>query len=312
MLSRPPVASFVVPPHNNRTLASLLHDWLQVSHQQAKAAVFCGKVLVAGRPQLDPVSRPAGGLEVEVCASPPASLARPATKTLEGPGFRILSLDPDLVVVDKQAGVVTVPTSEEDEETSLVARVAAALALSGHRAKELFVVHRIDRWTSGLVLIARRPGAFESLRSQFRARTPLREYLAWTEGVPVPEAGELVHTLSEEPRSRRVLASAGRQGGREARLAYWVEKSTKGPPPAARVRIHLVTGRRNQIRVQFASAGWPLAGDRFYGAKGKGPGRTALHAYRLEFEHPGTNARASFLCPLPPDLRIWNRNLFRR
>lgn len=304
----PSAVSFPVPEANRRTLASLLHDGLGLSHRTAKEAINTGRVRVAGKIMRNPAFRPEGGLQVDLLGTP-SSRTAVLPKTLVGPGFRILLLENDFLVVDKDPGVVTIPTSEEDDETSLVARVAATLALSGHRARELFVVHRIDRWTSGLVLFARQRTAFDHLVAQFRARTPLREYLAWTEGIPSPAEGELRHTLSEEARSRRVMANTGRPGGQEARLHYWVEKSVQGPPPRARVRVQLITGRRNQIRVQFAAAGWPLSGDRFYGAREVGPGRTALHASRLEFDHPVTGDRMSITCPLPADLKTWNRKL---
>jgi 23S rRNA pseudouridine1911/1915/1917 synthase len=89
-----------------------------------------------------------------------------------------------------------------------------------------------------------------------------------------------------------------------------VEAATRAGQRRARVRVRLVTGRRNQIRVQFAACGWPLLGDRFYGARDPGPGRTALHAARLGFLHPTTGAEVSFESDLPPDLATLDRRLF--
>lgn len=309
--SRPPAPthSVRVPPGSRDTLAVLVRAAAGLSHREAKDAVVAGRVQVDGDTVFDPVMRPRGGAKVDLF---PHGVPR-ARRPVEGPGFRVVHLDDAFVVVDKDPGIVTIPTSEDTDpnDLPLVARVIAALGLAGHPVQRgLWVVHRIDRSTSGLVLFARTEADSDALRTQFRARRPLREYIAWTEGVPEPAEGTLRHVLVDDERSRRVFTTRDPEGGKDAELLYRVEASRSEPPRSARVRVRLVTGRRNQVRVQFSASGWPLLGDRFYGAKEEGPGRTALHAARLGFEHPRTGAELVFESPVPRDLERLDRRLF--
>jgi 23S rRNA pseudouridine1911/1915/1917 synthase len=298
-----------VPAGSTATLTLVVRDLLGLSHSAAKALIAGGRALVDGVPVFDPADRPRPGARVAIAARG----APPARRPLEGPGFQVIRLDDDFVVVDKEPGIVTVPTVKESpEDPPLVARVIAAMSVAGHRVQDgLWVVHRIDRSTSGLVLFARSEAASGELRAQFRARQPLREYLAWTAGVPDPREGRLVHWLLENERSRRVHALRRPEtGAREAEMEYAVEATTKTEPRRARVRVRLVTGRRNQIRVQLSSSGWPILGDAFYGSQEEGPGRTALHAARLGFDHPRTGEPVICEAPLPTDLTKLDRRLF--
>ncbi len=297
----------VVGAGSRETLAVIVRTAHGLSHKVAKDWIASGRVHVDGEPQLDAAFRPRGGARIRVAASGVPRARRP----LEGPGFRVVHLDDLFVVVDKDAGIVTIPTATETPgDPPLVARVVAALGVAGHRVRDgLWVVHRIDRATSGLVLFARTEAASDTLRAQFRARRPLREYVAWTEGIPEPDAGALKHNLRDNAASRRVVATRSAEGSREAELNYAVEARSL-EPRRARVRVRLVTGRRNQIRVQFSACGWPLLGDHYYGAKDEGPGRTALHAAKLGFAHPSTGAELVFESPLPRDLEKLDRRLF--
>ncbi len=304
--------SLVVPEGSRATVTGLVREMLEISHSRAKTLVAAGLCRVNGAAVVDPALRPDPGSKVAVMESTGGVPAAPK-RTLSGPGFRVVHLDKHLIVVDKAQMVLTIPVPEDDpNDPSLVARVSAALAVAGHKEIRLWVVHRIDRETSGLVLFARSPRAWERLREQFRARTPLREYIAWTEGVPSPPKGRLNHRLHEDEKSKRVMAVNPRQPGKDAELSYAVEELREGKTPRARVRVRLTTGRRNQIRVQFSAKGWPLLGDRFYGARDRGCGRTALHAARLGFNHPVTNAPLVFESPLPVDLKALDRELFAK
>lgn len=304
--------SLIVPEGSRATVTGLVRELLEISHSRAKTLVAAGLCHVDGAAVVDPAARPDAGSKLAVMEATGGVPAAPK-RTLSGPGFRVVHLDKHLIVVDKAQMVLTIPVPEDDSnDPSLVARVSAALAVAGHKEIRLWVVHRIDRETSGLVLFARSPRAWERLREQFRARTPLREYIAWTEGVPSPPKGRLNHRLHDDEKSKRVMAVNPRQPGKDAELAYAVEQSREGKSPRARVRVRLTTGRRNQIRVQFSAKGWPLLGDRFYGARDRGCGRTALHAARLGFNHPVTNTPLIFESPLPVDLRALDRELFAK
>ncbi len=306
----------IVPEGRRRTLAALVHDAFAVSHRASKELILGGGITVDGRVVTDPVHRPAAGARVSAPrGTGGAGAPRAPARALEGPGFRVVHLDGDLVVVEKDAGIVTIPTARpEPADPPLVSRVLSALQVAGHKVRELHVVHRIDRDTSGLVVFTRSPATAERLRTQFRARQPLREYLAWTEGIPRPAEGRLVHLLREDPRSLRMLVATRRTAEtRDAELTYAVEASANEPVARARVRVRLVSGRRNQIRAQFGACGWPLVGDRFYGATGGrvgATGRVALHAARLAFRHPRTGREITFESPLPPELVRLDRQLF--
>ncbi len=302
---------FRVPPGADLSLTTFLLDAVGTSLRRAREWIRSGRVTVEGRVVTDPAARPPAGSRVELHDRAPLPPSRPV---LAGPGFRVLLLDAALVVVDKDPGIVTVPTTDPDPgDLPLVARVLAALAEAGRGAGgELHVVHRIDRETSGLVLFARTARDAARLRGQFRARRPLREYLGWTAGRPDRDEGTLRHLLAEPRPGREVLVvEEGGSTGREAVLEYRVEASRREPAPRARVRFRLVTGRRNQVRVQAAASGWPLLGDRWYGIGGDpGPGRLALHAARLGFVHPRSGRRVLCEAPLPPDLASLDRSLF--
>ncbi len=302
---------FRIPPGSDASLTTLLRNAVGTSLRRARDWIRAGRVTVDGATVTDPAMRPPAGAEVELHDRPRQRRILPV---LSGPGFRVLHLDAALVVVDKDPGIVTVPTTDPDpEDLPLVARVLAVLAATGRGAGgELHVVHRIDRETSGLVLFARTSRDAARLREQFRARRPLREYLGWTAGVPAKRTGTLRHLLAEPDPGREVaVVEATTPGAREAVLEYRVEAARRDPDARARVRFRLVTGRRNQVRVQAAASGWPLLGDRWYGVGGDpGPGRLALHAERLGFVHPRTRREVVFEAPLPGDLASLDRDLF--
>lgn len=173
-------------------------------------------------------------------------------------------------------------------------------------ARGLYVVHRIDRDTSGLVLFARTPAARDALRLQFEQRTPLRVYLAVVLGCPWPSQGTWRDLLAWDPSSLRQRKAHGRDArGKAAEARYQVAETFA---EATLVEVTLVTGKRNQIRVQAAMRGHPLLGERQYRFDAAPEStalprinRQALHAWKLEFIHPGSGRRVGFEAPLPGD-----------
>jgi 23S rRNA-/tRNA-specific pseudouridylate synthase len=309
-------------------LKALLRDATGQPHRKLEKLIRSGRVRVDEEPCLDPGARPSAGSVVTVLASGAAAPRgeRSPRKPVRGPGFTTLLEEKELIAVSKQPGIVVIPTrragsagSEDSDDLPLVARVAAALRLAGRRADPLWVLHRIDRDTSGLVVFARSGPAYERLRSAFRRRTPRRIYLAWTRGIPSPRSGRLLDALVEDPHTHRVevVEPKGRErgGGRAKRAALEYETEATGTladgTEVARVRVNLTTGRRNQIRAQLAHHGWPLLGDRWYGAQVDPPlARTALHAWKLEFDHPVRRGeRVSLTAPLPDDVRFIDRHM---
>ncbi len=294
----------VEPGTAGRTLASLLHEAASLSHANARGLAARGMVSVDGRPVRDPAQRLREGQLVEASLDPEARYAAPRRR--RGPGGLVLiHEDEDVIVVDKPAGLLTVPARGPGQD-SLVARLLHLQAVRGRREPRLWAIHRIDRFTSGLVAFALNRPAAEVLIGQFAHRAPLREYLALCEGIPAPPQGRLESLLEEHPRSHKVRETRDGRRGRPASCTYVVEERLAG---AALLRVRLETGRHNQIRAQLAGIGHPIVGDRTYGTGGALIGRTALHAARLGFVHPSTKRPVSFESPLPPDLAALLRRL---
>jgi 23S rRNA pseudouridine1911/1915/1917 synthase len=164
------------------------------------------------------------------------------------------------------------------------------------------IVHRLDKGTSGLLVVARTEEAYTSLVAQLAARTVERRYLALVEGEVVDERGEVDAPIGRSTRTPTKMAIAA--GGRSARTGYTVVDRRPGPPPTTLVELSLQSGRTHQIRVHMAAIGHPVVGDARYGTPDKrlGAGRFFLHAFRLAFIHPGNGQRVEFSSPLPADL----------
>jgi len=202
------------------------------------------------------------------------------------------------VAVDKPAGLpaVPIPGSATPSAWSIL---SAALK---RKRQPAFVVHRIDRFTSGILLFAKTESDRDALVRQFLAHTPTREYLAVVRGRPGAEEGMLVHYFRREGMFQK-LSTASDPAAARAELRYWVEGFLPG---ATVVRVALVTGLQNQIRVQFAAIGHPVVGDRKYHpaeASERRIARVALHAAHLQFIHPRTGESVSITCDMPPDCR---------
>ena len=282
-----------------RTLQRLLHDRLEISNAEAKGLVASGCVTRNGRVASRPDERVRPGDTIEIEAVAGKKYAGSGPRIRDGEGYRILHEDDDLVVVDKEPGVLTVPTGAAAGD-SLHELLLAAYKKRGHKRPHLHVVHRIDRFTSGLVVFARSHPAYMELKSQFKARTPERIYLAIATGRVEPERGRLVHSLAEHEKSLKVHVVPQGPGGQLATLSYRVLERFDH---ATFLEVRLETGRRNQIRVQFAATGHPLLGDVTYGEPSPLLPRVALHAHRLALTAPRRPKRLRFESPLPDDLR---------
>ena len=288
-----------------KTVARLLHDSLSTTHARAKGLILAGAVRCNGEEVTRVDTRLRPGDRIEVRVEPGRTYRAPKRDRSSGPGFRIVHEDDAVLVVDKTAGVLSVPVPSLQGE-SLQDLLTARNRLRGHRAPEVRAVHRIDRYTSGLVAFARTAAAWRALRRQFAAGDPERIYLAVVTGRPEPPSGRLEHRLVEDTRSMKVRVAALASEGREATLRYRTrERFAEG----TLVEVRLETGRRNQIRVQFAAVGHPLVGDVSYGEPSDRISRVALHAWRLGFSHPVTGAPLRFEAELHPDFRTLLRRL---
>lgn len=220
---------------------------------------------------------------------------KPRRRSRQSP-FRIVQEDVHLLVADKDPGVLTVPIPGKHSRNlkDLLDRYLVS------QKREALPVHRIDRYTSGLVVFAKNRPAWQSLVQQFRSRTPERVYLALVRGEVAEEAGTLRHRLelTTDGFRQRVVA----QGGTEAVTHYRVRERLRG---VTLLEVRLESGLKNQIRVQFRAAGHSLVGDRHYAAEEAREmrlQRQALHAWRLAFVHPGTDRPVSYEAPLAPDM----------
>jgi 23S rRNA pseudouridine1911/1915/1917 synthase len=215
---------------------------------------------------------------------------------VNAPDLRIVHRDDDVLVVDKPAGLVVHPASSHRGET-LVDRLANLAG--GGEGERPGIVHRLDKDTSGLMVVARNDDSHRELSRQIKAREAQREYLTLVEGALGSRTGTVDAPLGRDRRRRTRRAVRG-AGEREARTHFEVIEML---PADTYVRARLETGRTHQIRVHFAAIGHPVAGDAQYGGRARhGLERQFLHATRLSFTHPSSGEELSFESELPADL----------
>jgi 23S rRNA pseudouridine1911/1915/1917 synthase len=209
----------------------------------------------------------------------------------------VVHLDDDLAVIEKPAGLVVHPAPSHKGETLVSLLGEVVLGGEGERPG---VVHRLDKNTSGLMVIARNEAAHKDLAAQVKRREVIREYTALVEGHLASRTGTIDAPLGRDRRQRTKRAVKG-TGSREARTHFEVIEAL---PADTLVTARLETGRTHQIRVHFAAIDHPVAGDPEYGAAGRhGLERQFLHASRLAFHHPRTGEEMRFSSELPEDLQ---------
>ena len=249
-----------------------LRQWLAGSRVRVN-----GAIVLRGDVELDPGDR------VELTSAAPPECPAP---------LRLVHEDDHILVIDKPPGLLTIATDRERERTAY-RLLRDWIRQRGARDERLFVVHRLDRETSGLMVFAKSVATKEHLQAQFAVRTAERHYVALAEGVMRQTEGSFVSRLVEDRALRVRIAERG--GGKEAITRYLVLERRRA---ATLVELRLVTGRRAQIRAQLAEAGHPIVGDARYGSRTDPIGRLALHATRLAFVHP-RGGRVTFESPLP-------------
>ena len=211
--------------------------------------------------------------------------------------LRIVHLDEALAVVDKPAGLVVHPAPSHQGPT-LVSELSEILG-GGEDPERPGIVHRLDKGTSGLMVVARGDSALAALQAQVRAREVERVYLALARGRLASRTGTIDAPIGRASRQRHRMAVSG-AASRQARTHFEVLDALMHE---TYLEARLETGRTHQIRAHFAAIGHPLAGDATYGGEAKyGLERQFLHAHRLAFTHPESGERLSFGSELPPDL----------
>jgi len=274
------------------------------SRRRAAEALARRKVFLNGREatDADAATPLAPGDKVRFWIDRPGTSKRPQSIG-DARDLRIVYEDDDLVVVDKPAGVLAVPLARRENARSVYDDLKAHLARRGRR--RVYVVHRIDRDTSGLVVFAKSARSQETLKGQFKRHQAERVYLAIVYGRVRPAAGTWRDRLVWDEQSLVQKETHPRDPrGKDAICHYRVLEEMG---PATVLEVSLVTGRRNQIRLQARLRGHMLVGERRYTF---GPealrtisfARQALHAHRLTFRHPVTDRELRFESPLPDDM----------
>jgi 23S rRNA pseudouridine1911/1915/1917 synthase len=290
--------TIVVDPEGaGHTVQRILHDQGRFTHRDARGLIAGGCVRRNGKAVGKVDERCAEGDRIEVAFDPGRKYDAPR-RVPKGVGYAVVHEDDDVLVVDKEPGVLTVP-APSDPDDSLADRLLAAAKKRGLKRPRVLPVHRIDRFTSGLVAFARNGRALAALKDQFAESRPTRIYLAFATGKVAKDRGRLAHHLEENKKSLKVVVVPKGPGAKLATCTYRVVERF---PHATLVEVTLETGRRNQIRVQLAAEGHPLIGDVTYGGPTALLQRTALHAHRLGFDHPSGNGRVEAESPLPEDL----------
>ena len=304
----------------------------ELSRSRLKALILAGQVSIINvalknAPIRDPAYHVAAGDTITIDV-PPAVAAEPAGEDI---ALDIVYEDDDIIVLDKPRGLVVHPAAGHETGTlvnALIAHCGSSLSGIGG-VRRPGIVHRLDKDTTGLMVVAKNDRAHQSLTEQFadhgRTGAMRRGYMAFVWGVPNRLRGTVDAPIDRHPHAREKMAV--REGGREA-VTHWEAQETfsgrSGKPIAALLACQLETGRTHQIRVHLAHIGHPLMGDSVYGPHFKtkashlGPrsqavlaalDRQALHAYLLTLEHPRTGAILEWISDLPADLAALRNSL---
>jgi 23S rRNA pseudouridine1911/1915/1917 synthase len=273
----------------------------QFSRAYLQKLIVQGYILVNGqRTKANQRLNQTDRITVELPALPDRPLAEPIPLT-------IVYEDEDILVIDKPAGLTVHPAPGHPNHTLVNAVLAHCpdLAMSNELMRP-GIVHRLDKDTSGLIVIAKNDFVREYLAAQFKSRTVTKGYLVLVKGRLSPEQGIIEAPIGRDPHSRRRMAIM--EAGKEASTKYQVRKYLDN---YTLVEVTPLTGRTHQIRVHLSAIGCPVVGDPVYGVKSTHLNRQFIHAYRLGFRLPSTKQYREFTVPLPVDLERALEHLIR-
>jgi len=293
-----------------KRLDHFLHEALpQFSRSRLQEWAKNGHVWVNGSPRRPSyLLREGDRVEVQPVELPPVRA------TAEAIPLAVLYEDRDVVAVEKPAGMVVHSGAGAHSGTlvnALLYRFASLSGLGGEMRPG--IVHRLDRYTSGVLLVAKTDAAHRALAEQFARRTIVKIYLALVHGNVKAERGRVEKAIARDP-VRRVKMTARLERGRAAFTEYRVLQRWEG---FSFLEVRIGTGRTHQIRVHLSSIGHPVAGDRLYGAPARVKGmpeldRYFLHAHSIRFRQPTTGEPVEVASPLPGDLQAWMKALSLR
>ena len=288
----------------DRALAAALPT---LSRERLKALIRSGALADGEREVRDPATKVRGNESFRLAVPEP----EPAHNEAQDIPLRVIFEDEHLLVIDKPAGLVVHPAAGNRDGTlvnALLYHCGGTLSGIGGVARP-GIVHRIDKDTSGLLVVAKTDVAHVGLAKQFAAHSIDRRYLAIVTGVPKANEGTVNAPLARSATNRKKIAIVEGSRGKRA-VTHW--RRLQVLRESALVECRLETGRTHQVRVHMASIGHPLLGDPVYGRSGKNHGkilkelqfhRQALHATEIGFTHPVTKHRLSFASAMPPDMQ---------
>jgi 23S rRNA pseudouridine1911/1915/1917 synthase len=296
-------SAVAVPPEavGKRADVWLASSLDELSRGRIQALMRDGSIALADGAPLKPHTRLSEGMELTVRVPPP----EPVSIEAEAIPLDIVHEDADIVVVNKPAGLVVHPAPGHPRGTLVNALLAHCEDLEGVGGElRPGIVHRLDRDTSGVIVVAKCHAAMDSLAMQFRRRQVEKEYVAIVHGIPHPGLGTVETQIGRSSHDRKKM-SAFPASGRDAVSRYHVSEVFDA---FCRVSVTIETGRTHQIRVHMAHIRHPIVGDRMYGKRGKEAvpvpvQRQMLHAARLTLTHPSSRERMTFEAPLPDDMQ---------
>lgn len=274
----------------------------QLSRSHVQRLIEDGLVTVNGRASKSGYKMRSGDrIEVEI------PLPQPIAPQPEDIPLSIVYEDDDLLVIDKPAGLTVHPAPGHAEHTLVNAVLAHCPGLSINGSIRPGIVHRLDKDTSGLLVVAKNDAAQRSLSAQMKSRSMLKQYMVLVHGRLSPEKGVIEAPIGRDPSARKRMAIV--ESGRAARTRYRVLKYFKG---YTLLEVTLETGRTHQIRVHMSATGFPVVGDAVYGKRSDVAARQFVHACRLGFKLPSSGERVEFTAPLPRDLEEAVERVSRR
>lgn len=278
----------------------------ELSRSRVAALMAEGALTIDGRVEKKPSARVSSG-QVLTLHVPEARVPEAVPQDIP---LDILYQDSDVVIVNKPCGMVVHPAAGNEDGTLVNALLYHISDLSGVGGElRPGIVHRLDKDTSGLLLVAKNDRAHAALSEQFRERTMEKHYRAVALGSFREDSGLIDAPIARHPADRKKMAVIA--GGRESKTEWHVLERLHG---ATLLDVHLLTGRTHQIRVHMQHIGHPLLGDPIYAPNVRMTvriPRLMLHAYSLSFTHPATGERMSFCAPLPPEFEATLQKLSR-
>ncbi len=297
-----PPAEYLADREGERLDAFLARRIAGVSRSQVQRWIESGQVRVEGA--LERAGQRLGFGAV-VTVWPAASAAPPAAEAIP---LDILYEDAALLVINKPPDLPVHPAPGTPDGTLVNALLAHCPSLAGlGDVLRPGIVHRLDRDTSGVMVVAKTLAAQEDLQRQIRARTVTKRYLAVVAGIPDPAEGLIDAPVGRDPADPRRMAVV--EGGKASQTEYRVVEQFVD---ASLVELRLITGRTHQIRVHLAALGHPVIGDAIYGHASPAIPRQALHAFRLGFQHPASGTAVQYDAPLPADMQALLQTLRTR